>query len=371
MKVLTIIGTRPEIIKLSETIKLLDSTCNQVIVHTGQNYDYELNKVFFEDLGLREPDYYLNAASGSAISTIGQVLIEVEKVIDSESPDAALIYGDTNSCLSSIALKKKKVPIFHMEAGNRCFDERVPEEINRRIVDHISDVNVVLSEHARRNLEREGVASNLIFKAGSPMREVLTKNKEKVQSSKILDELHLEKNGYILASIHREENTDNDSNIRALYETLLDLHGKYKVKIIVSTHPRTRKKIESLGLDTNPNGINFLKPFGFFDYISLQLHAKLVISDSGTITEETDILGLKSIMIRNAHERPEGSDAGCCVMTGVDKENILQVSDMVINGYVKNSYDQIKDYSVEDFSRVVVSLMHSYTDFINREVWKK
>lgn len=371
MKVITVLGTRPEIIKMSALISKMDEISEHILCHTGQNYDYTLNKVFFDDLNVRQPDYYLDAAGITALETISKVLYKIESIIQEEKPDAALIYGDTNSCLCSIAFKKYKIPIFHMEAGNRCFDQRVPEEVNRKIVDHTSDINIVLSEHARRNLISEGFPSNYIFKTGSAMREVLSLHTESIKNSKALHSLDLSPKSYIIASIHREENVDSPVILGNILLGLSKISRQFNLPIILSTHPRTRKRIELLPKENVPDSIRYMEPFGFIDYISLQINAALVISDSGTITEETDILGLKSIMLRQSHERPEGADVGSCPMTGTSPDDIFTVANLVLLNKLNNSKSMISDYTSNRFSEVVASLVLSYTQQVNREIWKK
>jgi len=371
--VMTLVGTRPEIIKLSEVIKELDRHTNHILVHSGQNYDYELNEVFFSDLGIRKPNYFLNASGQTAIETISNVISKSDEVISKENPDAFLIYGDTNSCLSVIAAKKRQIPIFHMEAGNRCFDQRVPEEINRKIVDHLSDINMPLSEHARRYLENEGIRPETIIKTGSPMKEVLSKNMKKIEASTILDDENLLKDSYFIVSIHREENVDYSENFNALLETLTAIVEKYKKKVFISTHPRTRKKLEAMGYDNDNPLLMFSKPYGFHDYIKLQKNAYCVISDSGTITEEASILDLPAIMIRQAHERPEGMDETTVVMSGLKKDRVLESIDLIRghNTTSDSEFDLIEDYNTTNVSKKVARIILSYTDYINRTVWKK
>ncbi|MBR9855639.1 MAG: UDP-N-acetylglucosamine 2-epimerase (non-hydrolyzing) [Algicola sp.] len=373
IKVMTLVGTRPEIIKLSEVIKELDRHTDHILVHSGQNYDYELNEVFFSDLGIRKPNYFLNASGQTAIETISNVISKSDEVISKENPDAFLIYGDTNSCLSVIAAKKRQIPIFHMEAGNRCFDQRVPEEINRKIVDHLSDINMPLSEHARRYLENEGIRPETIIKTGSPMKEVLSKNMEKIEASTILDDENLAKDGYFIVSIHREENVDYAENFNALLETLTAIVEKYKKKVFISTHPRTRKKLEAMGYVNDNPLLMFSKPYGFHDYIKLQKNAYCVISDSGTITEEASILDLPAIMIRQAHERPEGMDETTVVMSGLKKDRVLESIDLIRghNVTLDREFDLIEDYNTTNVSKKVARIILSYTDYINRTVWKK
>ncbi len=373
MKVMTIVGTRPEIIKLAETLKELDKYTEHVLVHTGQNFDYELNEVFFNDLEIRKPDYFLNAVGDSLAQTIGNIISKSDEVLEKENPDAVLLYGDTNSCLSIISAKRRKIPIFHMEAGNRCFDQRVPEEINRKIVDHLSDINMVLTEHARRYLIREGINPETIIKTGSSMQELFKKYGEKIDSSDILSKLNLKKDEYFVVSSHREENVDTKENLINLIESLNALAEDYKLPIIFSTHPRTRKRLEELK-DIEINSlIQFSKPFGFFDYINLQKNAKCTLSDSGTITEESSILNFPAVTIRNSHERPEGMDEGTLIMCGFEKNRIAQAVKTVVSQYDedKESIKIVKDYNVDNVSKKVVRIILSYTEYINQNVWKK
>lgn len=373
ISVMTIVGTRPEIIKLSRVISELDKYTNHILVHTGQNYDYELNEIFFEQLEIRKPDYFLEAAQKNAATTIGNIIIKSDKIIDKVNPDAILLYGDTNSCLSVISAKRKKIPVFHMEAGNRCFDQRVPEELNRKIVDHLSDINMPLSEHARNYLVDEGIRPETVIKTGSPMKEVLLYHMEKIQQSDILDRENLKKDEYFIVSTHREENVDYNNNFNNLLDSLNAITEKYNKKVIVSTHPRTRKKLEKLNFTNENQLIDFMKPFGFIDYIKLQQNAFCVISDSGTITEESSILKFPAITIRNAHERPEGMDEGTLIMTGLCKNRILESIDVVTSQYSenKNSINTVFDYDTENVSKKVLRIILSYTNFINRTVWRK
>lgn len=368
MKVMTIVGTRPEIIKLSRVMAELDKHTEHILVHTGQNYDYELNEIFFKDLEIRKPDYYLEAAGETAIETIAQVLVKTDKLLDQVKPDALLLYGDTNSCLAVISAKKKRIPIFHMEAGNRCFDQRVPEELNRKIVDHLSDINMPLTEHARRYLIAEGIPAEKIIKTGSCMKEVLNYYSARIEKSKVLSELNLKPQNYFIVSAHREENIDSEQNFKNLLNTLNKLAEKYKYKILVSTHPRTRKKLESLPKqDFNPL-IEFMKPFGFSDYIQLQKNAFCVISDSGTITEESSLLALPAVMIRQAHERPEGMDQGIVIMSGLSAESVIKAVDVATK---MRKPELVKDFDVECVSEKVVKIIFSYVHYINRTVWSK
>jgi len=373
IKVMTIVGTRPEIIKLSRVIAELDKHTNHVLVHTGQNFDYELNEIFFEQLEIRKPDFFLAAAGENAAETIGNIIIKSDKILEQEKPDAVLLYGDTNSCLSVISAKRRKIPIFHMEAGNRCFDQRVPEEINRKIVDHLSDINMPLSEHARRYLVAEGLPAETIIKTGSPMKEVLQFHAKKIEQSTVLEDQQLKKGEYFIVSTHREENVDSEQNLRNLLESLNVITEKYNKKIIVSTHPRTRKKLELVGFNNKNALIDFMKPFGFLDYVKLQKNAFCVISDSGTITEESSILKFPAITIREAHERPEGMDEGTVIMSGLNKERILQSIAIVTSQFSENEnvIKTISDYETVNVSKKVLRTILSYTDYINRTVWHK
>ena len=372
MKVMTILGTRPEIIKLSPTLKELDRYTNHIIVHTGQNFDYELNEIFFHDLELRKPNYFLNAAAETPMKTIAQIIVRSDELMVREKPDALLLYGDTNSCLSVIAAKRHKIPVFHMEAGNRCFDERVPEELNRKIVDHLSDINMVLTEQARHYLEREGIPSDRIVKVGSSMHEVFKNGWDKIVSSSILNQLHLSPKQYFVVSSHREEVVDVSDNLRDLICSLNALAKKYDIPIIFSTHPRTQKRLEGIS-DIHPDSrIVFSKPFGFFDYIALQQNALCVLSDSGTITEESSLLGFPSVTLRNAHERPEGNDAGTLIMCGYRPSSVLLAVQVVIDQFRHHPDKRvISDYEVERVSEKVVRLILGYTNYINEKVWFK
>lgn len=372
IKIITIIGTRPEIIKLSMVINELDKYTNHILVHSGQNYDYELNEIFFNDLGIRKPDYFLDSAKENPIETIADILVKVNKLIKEEKPDALLIYGDTNTCLSVIAAKKNKIPIFHMEAGNRCFDLRVPEEINRKIVDHLSDINFTLTEHARKYLEREGISPETIIKSGSSMKEIFKYNMDKINNSKVLERLALKEKEYFVVSAHREENLDIDDNFIKLINSLNKIANNYDKKIIFSTHPRTKKKIESISNLKLDKRIILSKPLGFFDYIKLQLNSYCTLSDSGTITEESSILGFPAITIRNSHERPEGMDEGTLIMSGLNYETIKTSIDIVVNQFKESSKMSIvKDYDTENVSKKIVRCIISYIDYINRNMWKK
>ncbi|UZE95113.1 non-hydrolyzing UDP-N-acetylglucosamine 2-epimerase [Alkalimarinus alittae] len=372
LKVVTVVGTRPEIIRLSRTIAKLDQYCEHILVHTGQNYDYELNQIFFEDMGIRAPDIFLECAGETPADTMAQVISKSDKMFADISPEALLILGDTNSALSAISAKRRKIPIFHMEAGNRCFDLRVPEEINRKIVDHISDVNMPYSDIAREYLLSEGVKPDLIVKTGSPMDEVLSFYKEKIDSSTVLNTLELKKGQYFVVSVHREENVDSEKNIHSYVDVLSTLADKYGLPVIVSTHPRTRKKIDSLNLKFHPL-VRLMKPLGFSDYVRLQMDSKLVLSDSGTITEESSILNFAAINIRDAQERPEGFEEGAVMFTGMSVERILQAVSIL---ECQSTGDQrlinvVQNYIAPNVSEKVVRTIISYTDYVNRVVWKK
>ncbi|PST65928.1 non-hydrolyzing UDP-N-acetylglucosamine 2-epimerase [Shewanella algae] len=372
LKVMTIVGTRPEIIRLSRTIAKLDEFCDHTLVHTGQNYDYELNQIFFDDLGIRSPDFFLECAGGSAAETMAQVISKSDKVFADLKPEALLILGDTNSALAAISAKRKKIPIFHMEAGNRCFDLRVPEEINRKIVDHISDVNMPYSDIAREYLLNEGIKPDLIVKTGSPMDEVLAFYQDKIAASDVLSRLSLDQNEYFLVSVHREENVDSDKNIHSYVQVLNELAEKYQYPIIVSTHPRTRKKIDALNLSFHPL-VNLLKPLGFSDYVRLQMDAKVVLSDSGTITEESSILNFPAVNIREAQERPEGFEEGAVMFTGMSVDRILQAIDILEKqprGVIR-LINKVQDYVAPNVSDKVLRTILSYTDYVNRVIWRK
>ena len=372
LKVATIVGTRPEIIRLSRVMAKLDVSTTQTIVHTGQNYDYELNQVFFEDLELRNPDYFLNAAGKTAAETIGQVIIAVDQVLDTVKPDAVLILGDTNSCLAAIPAKRRKIPIFHMEAGNRCFDQRVPEETNRKIVDHVSDINLPYSDIAREYLLREGLPADRIIKTGSPMFEVLQHFREKILSSRVLAQFNLVPRQYFVVSLHREENVDDPQNLLALMGTLNTIAEQHKLPVIVSTHPRTRKRIEAGEIQFHPL-VQLQKPLGFLDYNALQMNAKAVLSDSGTISEESSILGFPALNLRQAHERPEAMEEAAVMMTGTSPERILQCLQVLLWEDVKPSEQRrhVADYSMPNVSDKVVKIIMSYTDYIKRVVWSE
>ena len=371
MKVLTILGTRPEIIKLSRTMSLLDQFVNHVVVHTGQNYDYELNQIFFEDLGIRKPDYFLDVAEDKLGDTIANIIKKSDEIFDIEKPDALLVLGDTNSCLSTIMAKRKKIPIFHMEAGNRCFDVRVPEEINRKLVDHISDINFPYSEHAKNNLLNEGLHPSSIIKTGSPMKEVLEHSKESINNSKILSKLKLEKDKYFIASIHREENVDSPKKLNQIIKSLDEIINKYDLKIVLSLHPRTKQKIAKQKIKLNKNILQS-PPFGFHDYIHLQKNAYCVISDSGTIFEESSILSFPAVTIREANERPEGIDEGTVIMcNGLDKNTILKSIDICVSQHNNNPPLIPLDYDVKQVSWKILKSIMSYKDYINKKTWFK
>jgi len=372
LKVMTIVGTRPELIRLSRTIAALDRYVSHCLVHTGQNYDYELNQVFFDELGIRAPDHFLNAAGATAAETIGQVIIAADAVLAAEKPDAVLILGDTNSALAAIAAKRRKIPIFHMEAGNRCFDMRVPEEINRRIVDHIADINLTYSQIAREYLLREGVPPDQIIVTGSPMREVLQHYSASIEASDAIARLGLEPHGYFLVSAHREENVDDPARLDALIRILQTLTREHAIPVVVSTHPRTRKRLESVVIAPGED-IRFLKPFGFFDWISLQKGAKAVLSDSGTITEEASILDFPALNLRDVHERPEGFEEAAVMLVGLDMDRIRDGL-RVLESQPRGGHQLIRhvqDYQPDNVSEKVARILVSYTDYVNRRVWKR
>ena len=371
-KVMTIIGTRPEIIKLSRVMAELEKHTEHILVHTGQNYDYELNEIFFKDLKVKKPDYFLDSAGDTSAITIGNIISKSDKLIGEVKPDAVLFYGDTNSCLSVISAKKQQVPIFHMEAGNRSFDQRVPEELNRKIVDHLSDINMPLTEQARDYLIAEGIRPETIIKIGSCMKEILSYYKSEISSSKVLKQLKLSEKQFFVVSTHREENVDYKDNLIDLINSLNEVAEKYKLPVIVSTHPRTQNRIDQLDkkIEINPL-VKYLKPIGFFDYIKLQQSAFCVISDSGTITEESSILSFPAIMIRKAHERPEGMDEGTLIMSGLKSERIIESIEVVTKQHKIISPQIIKDYDVDNVSIKVTRIILSYIDFVNRTVWKK
>lgn len=373
LKVMTIVGTRPELIKMSRVIAEFDRHTQHVLVHTGQNYDYELNQVFFDDLEIRKPDHFLEAVGDNAAQTIARVIEKADDVLVNERPDAVMLYGDTNSCLAVIAAKRRKIPVFHMEAGNRCFDQRVPEELNRKVLDHLSDINLVLTEHARRYLIAEGIRPETIIKTGSHMREVLDYYMVKIRATDVLQRMRLEHGRYFIVSAHREENVDSEGNLRDLLETLNALAETYNVPVIVSTHPRTQKRLDALsGVETDFR-IQFMKPFGFCDYIRLQMESLCVISDSGTITEEASLLNLPAITIRNAHERPEGMDAGTLIMAGLKKERVLDAVRVTVAQHKCDLHTvrPVQDYENPSVSKQVLRIVESYTDYVNRTVWHK
>ena len=372
LKVMTIVGTRPEIIRLSRVLAKLDEHTEHILVHTGQNYDYELNQIFFDDLVLRWPDHFLEVAGSTAAETVGLIIAKSDAVMELEKPDALLILGDTNSCLAVYPAKRRKIPVFHMEAGNRCFDQRVPEEINRKIVDHTADINLTYSDIAREYLLREGLPADRIIKTGSPMFEVLTHYREKIDRSDVLQRLELASGDYFLVSAHREENIESDRNFEKLVALLNTLAEQYGKRVIVSTHPRTRKRVEASGVVFH-DGVELLKPLGFFDYVHLQMKARAVLSDSGTINEESSILNFPALNIREAHERPEGMEEAAVMMVGLEVDRVLQalaILDKQPRG-VERCLRQVADYSMPNVSDKVVRIMHSYTDYVNRVVWKK
>jgi UDP-N-acetylglucosamine 2-epimerase len=370
LKVMTVVGTRPEIIRLSAVINKLEESnaVEHILVHTGQNYDYELNEVFFNDFKLKKPDYFLNAATGTAVETIGNILVKIDPIFEEVQPDAFLVLGDTNSCLTAIAAKRRHIPIFHMEAGNRCFDQRVPEETNRKIVDHTADINLTYSDIAREYLLREGFPSDRIIKTGSPMFEVLNSRKDDIEASDALERLGLEEGEYFVVSAHREENINSEVNFLSLVESLNAVAEKYNMPVIVSTHPRTRKMIEVKGIEFN-SLVRTLKPLGFNDYNKLQIKAKAVLSDSGTISEESSILGFRALNIRQAHERPEAMEEASVMMVGLGKERILQGLE-VLETQEKGTLRLVGDYSMPNVSDKVLRIILSYTDYVNRVVWE-
>ncbi|WP_162653349.1 UDP-N-acetylglucosamine 2-epimerase (non-hydrolyzing) [Lentilitoribacter sp. Alg239-R112] len=373
LKVMTIVGTRPELIKMSRVIAEFDKHTNHILIHTGQNYDYELNQLFFEDLGIRKPDQFLEAMGDNAAQTIARVIEKSDAIMAQEEPDAILLYGDTNSCLAVLSAKRRKIPVFHMEAGNRCFDQRVPEELNRKVLDHLSDINMVLTEHARRYLIAEGIRPETIIKTGSHMHEVLEHYMPRIQSSDILKRLNLQCGKYFIVSIHREENVDTPQNLLALIETLNALADTYNLPIIVSTHPRTRNRIDDLELGEIHPQVQFLKPFGFNDYIKLQMESMCVISDSGTITEEGSLLNLAAVTVRDAHERPEGMDVGTLIMAGLKKEGVLDAVRVILEQHDHSTrvMDPVADYEARSVSKKILRIVLSYTGYANRTVWRK
>jgi UDP-N-acetylglucosamine 2-epimerase (non-hydrolysing) len=369
LKVMTIVGTRPEVIKMSRVIAEFDTQFNHVLVHSGQNYDYELNQVFFEDLGIRKPDHFLNVAGESPAKTIANVISAADDVIEREKPDAVMLYGDTNTCMAVIAAKRRRVPVFHMEAGNRCFDQRVPEELNRKVLDHLSDINLVLTEHARRYLLDEGIRPETIMKTGSHMEEVIAHYKHRIGDSTILEKLGLTEGEFFIVSAHREENIDDPVNLGNLIESLRQLGEEYGYPIIVSTHPRTRKRLDQMGIDIPL--VQFLPPFGFFDYLRLQTAATCVVSDSGTIAEEGSLLNLPAVTIRNAHERPEGMDVGTVVMCGLRAERMLDSIRMVVSQHSREirTIPPVADYEGGPVSKQLARIVQSYVDYVKRTVW--
>lgn len=376
LKVMTIVGTRPEIIKLSRVIAELEKHCDHVLVHTGQNYDYELNEIFFKELEIKKPDHFLEAAVGNPAQDIGNIISRIDPILEKEKPDAVLFYGDTNSTLAVISAKRRQIPVFHMEAGNRCFDQRVPEELNRKVLDHLSDINLTISEHARRYLLAEGLRPETVMKIGSSMKEVYDYHAEQIEKSDVLARLQLKAKEYFLISAHREDNVDVKENLLNLVNTLLVIRKKYNKRVIFSTHPRTRKRLEAF-LDAKTlaafnNDIEFLKPFGFLDYVKLTKNAFCVLSDSGSITEDSSLLGFPALTIREMHERPEGMDVGTLIMTGLHKERVIQGIDVVTQHYADNHRFEIApDYLVNDVSKKVLRIILSYVDYVNRTVWSK
>lgn len=366
MKVMTVVGTRPELIKLSEIIKKLDQYTDHVFVHTGQNYDYELNEIFYADLGLRKPDHFLSVGGGSLGETVGKVMVETEKVLILEKPDAVVILGDTNSALAGVIAKRMKIPLFHLEAGNRCFDDNVPEEINRRILDHIADVNLVYTNNQRLYLRDEGIAKDRLFVMGSPMKEILHTHFKQIVESDVLERLKIERNQYFLVSIHRDENVESKENLAELLRSLEALYLEHGLPIIVTTHPRLRKALDKYKVERVALDIRYEKPFGYLDYNKLQMNAKCVVSDSGTIAEESSILGFPAVTIRNAIERPEAFDVGSILMSGVEKENILKCVELASTPYMMPD-----DYAVNNCSERVVKIILSFVPYVNRYVWKK
>ena len=372
LKVVTVVGTRPEIIRLSRVLPKLDQYMDHTLIHTGQNYDYELNEIFFNDLEIRKPDYFLEAAGATAAETIGQLIIKIDPLLARLQPDALLVLGDTNSCLAALPAKRRKIPIFHMEAGNRCFDQRVPEETNRKIVDHTSDINLTYSDIAREYLLREGLPPDQVIKTGSPMFEVLSHYLPKIEASSILATLALEPHDYFLVSAHREENVDSEAHFRKLVDILNDLARRYDKRVIVSTHPRTRKRVESLGVVFDEK-VELLKPLGLTDYVRLQMQARAVLSDSGTINEESSILNFPALNLREAHERPEAMEEACVMMTGLELDRVHQGLAILADqgrGAVR-TLRQVADYSMPNVSEKVLRIILSYTDYVNRNVWKK
>ena len=373
IKVVSVVGTRPEIIRLSRVFSVLDKYCDHILIHTGQNYDYELNQIFFDDLNIKKPDFFLNSAKNSkgVANTIGNLITKVDEVLEKVKPDAMLVLGDTNSCLSAIPAKRRKIPILHMEAGNRCFDQRVPEEINRRIVDHVSDINLPYSSISREYLLKEGLPSDQIIKTGSPMFEVLNYYLPKIKKSKVISKLRLKKNKYFVISVHREENIEPDINFNKITKMINILAEEYSLPIIISTHPRTQKRINLQNIKFHSK-INLIKPLGFYDYINLQMHAKAVLSDSGTITEESSILNFPALNIRETHERPEGMEETSVMMVGLEIDKIRQgLTILQKQSSTNRMLGLVKDYNVPNVSEKILRIIHSYTDYVNRVVWKK
>jgi UDP-N-acetylglucosamine 2-epimerase len=372
-KIMTIVGTRPEVIKMSRVIAELRKYTDHVLVHTGQNSDYELNEIFFKEMGIGKPDYFLDAVGESTAETIGNIIARADVVMQKENPDAVVLYGDTNSCLSVLSAKRRKIPVFHMEAGNRCFDQRVPEELNRKIVDHLSDINMTLTEHARRYLILEGLRPETIMKTGSPMREVLSFHRPQIEASDVLHRLGLKAGEFFVVSAHREENVESVRNFSDLMDTLKAIRDHYGFKVVVSTHPRTQKKMEALGIQSLGENIEFLKPFGFPDYMKLQMNAYCVVSDSGTLTEESSILGFPAVTIRQAHERPEGMDEGTLIMAGLEKDSVLNaIAIVTAQGHdVPPGIRMVPDYGADNVSKKVVRIIVSYIDYVNRTVWSR
>ena len=372
LKIATVVGTRPEIIRLACVLKKLDEHCEHILIHTGQNYDYELNEIFFDDLGIRKPDYFLGVAGATGAETIGNVIIKVDKILEKIKPEAMLVLGDTNSCMAVLPAKRRKIPTFHMEAGNRCFDERVPEEINRRLVDHMADINLTYSSIARDYLLSEGLSADMVIKTGSPMYEVINTYKDGIEASEILTKLSLEKYNFFVISAHREENIDSDVNFLKLVDSLNLIAKTYNIPIIVSTHPRTQKRIDTMCIKFH-GLIQLLKPLGFKDYNKLQISAKAVLSDSGTINEESSIMNFPALNLREAHERPEGMEEAAVIMTGLESDRIMQglaILETQLRG-PERLVRQVYDYSMPNVSDKIIRIIHSYTDYVNRVVWKK
>ena len=372
LKIATVVGTRPEIIRLACVIKKLDEHCEHILIHTGQNYDYELNEIFFDDLGIRKPDYFLGAAGATSAETIGNVIIEVDKVLAEIEPEAMLVLGDTNSCMAVLPAKRRKIPTFHMEAGNRCFDQRVPEEINRRLVDHMADINLTYSSIARDYLLSEGLPADMVIKTGSPMLEVINTYRDGIEASEVLTKLELEKYNFFVVSAHREENIDSDVNFLKLTDSLNLIAKTYNIPVIVTTHPRTQKRIDAMGIKFH-GLIQLLKPLGFKDYNKLQISAKAVLSDSGTINEESSIMNFPALNLREAHERPEGMEEATVIMTGLGSDRIMQGL-AILESQPRDSerlIRQVYDYSMPNVSDKIIRIIHSYTDYVNRVVWKK